>query len=47
MNRKIDPSISIFIFISKKSFIQPLIQRTVLSPPAHERALLQWMAEGP
>jgi len=27
--------------------MKPLIQRTALSPPAHETALLQWMAEGP
>ena len=50
INRKIDPSIlSDFYFDIEKRiyFIQRLIQRTVLSPPAHERAPLQWMAEGP
>lgn len=33
--------------LKKIYFIQRLIQRTALSPPAHETALLQWMAEGP
>ncbi|KAK8930546.1 hypothetical protein KSP39_PZI016212 [Platanthera zijinensis] len=39
---------SIYPDISKQ-IIQRLrlIQRTALSPPAHETALLQWMAEGP
>lgn len=49
-DRSIHISYPISIFISKKvliSFIQRLIQRTALSPPAHEMALLQWMAEGP
>jgi hypothetical protein len=48
MNRKMDESIeTLSILISKKESISCLIQRTALSPPAHETAPLQWMTEGP